>query len=411
MMPFKQVDKWRKDFRLLNQLDKSDPYIYFDNAATSLTPDCVVEAVSHYYYQLNTNIHRGVYQRAATTTDAYEKARQKVADWINADRDSVIFTKSTTEGLNLIAHGLVKPMLSSGDRIWLTHLEHHSNLVPWQMVAKATGARLEYMPLKPDFQVNIEALNNLVDERVKVIAINHVSNVVGQIQPLQDLCDWAKAHNIMVIVDGAQAVAHLPVDVQQLGVAAYCFSGHKMFGPTGVGVCYIHSEFTRQTQPLLYGGEMIYQVEEQTASFKDSPYKFEGGTPPIAQAIGLARAIDYIETLNQETIHLYTSQLGAYLYHQLTALPNISIYSVEDTKCGIISFNIDGVHPHDAATAYDQYGIAIRAGHHCCQPLMRQLQISACLRVSLSFYNTKSEVDQFIDATKEIEAFFNGELE
>lgn len=410
MMQFNQVDVWRKDFRLLNQLDKSPPYIYFDNAATSLTPDCVVEAVSHYYYQLNTNIHRGVYQRAATTTDAYEKARQKVADWINADRDNVVFTKSTTEGLNLIAQGLVKPMLLSGDRIWLTHLEHHSNLVPWQMVAKDTGTRLEYMPLRSNYQVDIEALDNLVDERVKVIAINHVSNVVGQIQPLQDLCDWAKARNIMVIVDGAQAVAHLTVDVQQLGVAAYCFSGHKMFGPTGIGVCYIHSDFTRQTQPLLYGGEMIYRVEEQTASFKDSPYKFEGGTPPIAQAIGLARAIDYIETLNKETIHLYTSQLGAYLYHQLAALSHISIYS-EDTKCGIISFNIDGVHPHDAATAYDQYGIALRAGHHCCQPLMRQLQIPACLRASLSFYNTKTEVDQFIYATKEIEAFFNGELE
>lgn len=410
MMQFNQVDVWRKDFRLLNQLDKTDPYIYFDNAATSLTPDCVVEAVSHYYYQLNTNIHRGVYQRAATTTDAYEKARKKVADWINADHDSVIFTKSTTEGLNLITQGLVKPMLSSGDRIWLTHLEHHSNLVPWQMVAKDTGARLEYMPLKSNYQVDIEALDNLVDERVKVIAINHVSNVVGQIQPLQDLCDWAKARNIMVIVDGAQAVAHLTVDVQQLGVAAYCFSGHKMFGPTGIGVCYIHSDFTRQTQPLLYGGEMIYRVEEQTASFKDSPYKFEGGTPPIAQAIGLARAIDYIETLNKETIHLYTSQLGGYLYHQLAAISHISIYS-EDTKCGIISFNIDGVHPHDAATAYDQYGIALRAGHHCCQPLMRQLQIPACLRASLSFYNTKTEVDQFIYATKEIEAFFNGELE
>ena len=378
--------------------------IYLDNAATTHKPKQVMDGLLNFYQSQNANIHRGIYQLSQKATKAYESARQKVSRFLNAEsHDEIIFTSGTTQSLNFLAERFVEPLLEEGDILLTTVMEHHSNFVPWQMIATKKKAKIVYLDLDDSFKV---ILPKTVPEGVKFLVIQQVSNVTGTIQNIEKISLWAKQHGIKIIVDGAQAVGHLPVDLQTLKVDAYCFSGHKMYGPTGIGVCYLNKQHHESTLPFLYGGEMVHHVTFEQTSFKEAPYKFEGGTPPIAQAIGLGQAVDFIESLGLKEIHQHERSLANYLYQGLMALKGIELYHSIET--GILSFNLHGIHPHDAVTFYDLNQIALRAGHHCAQPLMKYLKVAATLRVSLSIYNTKEDIDALLDATIKVKEFFNG---
>lgn len=403
----------RELFPILNQEINGEPLIYFDNAATSQTPISVVDAMVAYYQTDNANIHRGVHALAERATQAYEGTRQKVAQWLNAQHtEEIIFNRGTTEGLNFLAQGLVEPQLNEGDLILTTKLEHHSNLVPWQEVCQWTGASLEFLPLSADWTVDLPFLDKYDDSSIKALVIHHVSNVLGVEQSLQDLSNWAHERGALLIVDGAQAVPHLPVDVQQLGVDAYCFSGHKMYGPTGIGAVYLKASHHETTQPVQFGGEMIHYVGDLASDYKQAPWKFEAGTMPISQVVGLGAAIDFIADIGYATIGDHESKLVAKLCQGLDHLDGVTRLNQNvQAPHGLVSFNIDGVHPHDAATAYDLEGIAVRAGHHCAQPLMRVLDTPATLRASVGMYNTLEEVERFIEVTEKVRDFFKHGLE
>ena len=415
-----ELDTIRRAFPALHQVVNDERLIYFDNAATTHKPQAVIDRLVKFYQQDNANIHRGVHTLAQRATDQYERARQTVANFIGSQSASEIsFTSGTTASLNHLARGLVEPQLKAGDQIMVTALEHHSNLVPWQEVAKRTGAELIYAPLDPlTGKVDIVRLANETDtRRLKAIAIQHVSNVLGVEQPIKAITDWAhqqardiqpNPHDILVIVDGAQAVAHQPVNVQALGVDAYCFSGHKLYAPTGIGVCYLQAKHHDRTQPTQFGGEMIHLVGDYQSNYKQAPWKFEAGTPPIAQAIALAEAIEFLTQFDWQTLQVREKNLTHQLVQGLQSISGITLLHPPQQADyhGIVSYNIEGIHPHDAATGYDQEGIAIRAGHHCAQPLMRYLNVTATLRASLSLYNTQAEVEQFLQSTQAIKEFF-----
>ena len=415
-----ELDTIRRAFPALHQVVNDERLIYFDNAATTHKPQAVIDRLVKFYQQDNANIHRGVHTLAQRATDQYERARQTVANFMGSQSASEIsFTSGTTAALNHLARGLVEPQLKAGDQIMVTALEHHSNLVPWQEVAKRTGAELIYAPLDPlTGKVDLARLANETDtRRLKAIAIQHVSNVLGVEQPIKAITDWAhqQARNslpnqqdILVIVDGAQAVAHQPVNVQALGVDAYCFSGHKLYAPTGIGVCYLQAKHHDRTQPTQFGGEMIHLVGDYQSNYKQAPWKFEAGTPPIAQAIALAEAIEFLTQFDWQTLQVHEKNLTHQLVQGLQSISGITLLHPPQQADyhGIVSYNIEGVHPHDAATGYDQEGIAIRAGHHCAQPLMRYLNVTATLRASLSLYNTQAEVEQFLQSTQAIKEFF-----
>lgn len=415
-----ELDTIRRAFPALHQVVNDERLIYFDNAATTHKPQAVIDRLVKFYQQDNANIHRGVHTLAQRATDQYETARQTVANFIGSQSASEIsFTSGTTASLNHLARGLVEPQLKAGDQIMVTALEHHSNLVPWQEVAKRTGAELIYAPLDPlTGKVDLARLANETDtRRLKAIAIQHVSNVLGVEQPIKAITDWAhqqardiqpNPHDILVIVDGAQAVAPQPVNVQALGVDAYCFSGHKLYAPTGIGVCYLQAKHHDRTQPTQFGGEMIHLVGDYQSNYKQAPWKFEAGTPPIAQAIALAEAIEFLTQFDWQTLQVHEKNLTHQLVQGLHNISGITLLHPPQQADyhGIVSYNIEGVHPHDAATGYDQEGIAIRAGHHCAQPLMRYLNVTATLRASLSLYNTQAEVEQFLQSTQAIKEFF-----
>ncbi|MFL2136976.1 aminotransferase class V-fold PLP-dependent enzyme [Ruoffia sp. FAM 24228] len=402
----------RAQFPILEQSVNNEPLIYFDNAATSQTPHSVVEALADYYHYDNANIHRGVHTLAERATRAYEGSRHYIANFIGAkDASEVIFTSGTTDGINFLARGLVEDQLETDDIILTTPLEHHSNLVPWQELCQRKGAKLEYMALNEDFQVNLSVLKKRNTENIRAIVIQHVSNVLGVEQPIQALSEWAREHDILLIVDGAQAIPHQAINVNDLGIDAYCFSGHKAYGPTGVGICYLNERHHQQARPVQYGGEMIHFVGDYESNYKDSPWKFEAGTPPIAQAIALQTALEYINQIGVEAIAQHEAALTQQLYQGLQEIDGIELYQSPDIIArnphGIISFNFTTIHPHDAASAYDMEGIAVRAGHHCAQVLMRNLDVAATLRASVGMYNTAAEVEQFLLVTKKIKEFFD----
>lgn len=402
----------RAQFPILEQSVNNEPLIYFDNAATSQTPHSVVEALADYYHHDNANIHRGVHTLAERATRAYEGSRHYIANFIGAkDASEVIFTSGTTDGINFLARGLVEDQLETDDIILTTPLEHHSNLVPWQELCQRKGAKLEYMALNEDFQVNLSVLKKRNTENIRAIVIQHVSNVLGVEQPIQALSEWAREHDILLIVDGAQAIPHQAINVNDLGIDAYCFSGHKAYGPTGVGICYLNERHHQQARPVQYGGEMIHFVGDYESNYKDSPWKFEAGTPPIAQAIALQTALEYINQIGVEAIAQHEAALTQQLYQGLQEIDGIELYQSPDIIArnphGIISFNFTTIHPHDAASAYDMEGIAVRAGHHCAQVLMRKLDVAATLRASVGMYNTAAEVEQFLLVTKKIKEFFD----
>lgn len=409
MVRLKQV---RSAFPILDQEVHGEALIYLDNAATTQKPQSVLDGVRQYYAQDNANIHRGIHTLAQRATEAYEGARTKLAAFIGADREEVIFHRGTTEGLNFLVRSLVEPRLTNHSKVFTTRLEHHSSLVPVQALCQRTGAELVFLPLDRDFRVDLAALDQVDTTHGEALVIQHVSNVLGQAQDIAAIVAWAHAHNILVIVDGAQAAGKRPLNLHHLGVDGYAFSGHKMYGPTGIGVTYLARRHHATTPPLFYGGEMIHVVADATADYKASPWKYEAGTMPIAQAIGLALAVDMLNALGWDALQAHEASLGRRLYQGLAAMDGVTLYGPMDpngtVRHGIVAFNLDGIHPHDAASAYDLEGIALRAGHHCCQPLMRLLEIDACLRVSVAVYNTLAEVDRFLAVTAKVRDFFHG---
>lgn len=403
------VETVRKDFPTLQRIVRNKPLVYLDSAATSQKPQCVIDAEREFYERYNANVHRGAYLIAEEATAAYEGAREKVAQFINApSKECIVFTRGTTEAINLVAYSWGWANLREGDEILLTEMEHHSNIVPWQLIAERTGARIKVVPITDDGLLDMDAFERSLTERVKLAAVTHVSNVLGTINPVQEICRKAKEAGAVVLVDGAQAAPHMPVDVQTIGCDFYAFSGHKMCGPTGIGVLYGRIELLEAMPPFLGGGEMIRTVTFERTTFNDVPYKFEAGTPPIAQAIALGNAVDYLTSIGMEQIRAHEVTLTRYALERLREVPKITIYGNAplEHRGGVIAFNIGDIHPHDLATFLDAHGICIRAGHHCAQPLMRRLGVVATARVSLYFYNLPDEIDALVRSLREAARFF-----
>lgn len=405
------VEKVRQDFPILSQSVNDEPLAYLDNAATSQTPLPVIQVIQNYYLHDNANVHRGVHSLAQRATEQYEGARRKVADFIHADQAAeIVFTRSTTEALNLIVRAYVEPRLKVGDEIVLSIMEHHSNLVPWQEVAKRTGAKLRYIGLTADQTLDLDQASNIIGPQTKLVALTAVSNVLGVTNPVRKIADLAHQVGATMVVDAAQLAGHAKVDVQALGADFLTFSGHKMLGPTGIGVAWGRQKLWQAARPVQFGGEMISNVSKDASSFKPAPLGLEAGTPNIEGAIGLAKAIDYLQTIGLDNIQEREQQLADYLLPRLLAVPGLTLYGPHDHHGPIFAFNLAGIHPHDLATALDMEGVAVRAGHHCAQPLMTELGIDASVRASLSFYNTQAECDRLIEALQASRRFFNDEL-
>jgi len=394
----------------LDQEINGHPLVYLDNGATTQKPRAVIEAVKRYYERDNANVHRGVHTLGSRATDAYEGAREKVAKFLNAaSTREIIFTRGTTAALNLVASGYARQTLREGDEIVITPMEHHSNLIPWQQAAKATGATLKYIPLQPDGTIALQDVEAAVTERTKIVAITYVSNVLGTINPIAQIAEIAHRHGAVIVVDGAQSTPHMKVDVRALNVDFYAFSGHKMCAPTGIGALYGKAELLERTEPVEFGGEMIDFVELYDSTWKELPWKFEGGTPIIAGAVGLGAAIDFLEQIGLDNIDRHEKKLTRYALDRLSEIEGITIYGPRDERAGLVTFNLGDVHPHDVATVLDTEGIAVRAGHHCCQPLMRWLKASATARASLYLYNTEDDIDRLAASLLKTKEFFGYE--
>lgn len=401
------AEQIRKDFPLLQRDIHDKPLVYLDNASTTQKPLEVLESMERYYSWYNANIHRGVYVLSEEATLAYEQARQKVADFIHADYHEIIFTKGTTESLNLLAYSLGKT-LHEGDEIVLTEMEHHSNLVPWQQVALEKKCVLKFIPIDAEGRIDLEAARKMITKKAKIVSVTHLSNVMGTITPLKELEELTHKQGALFIVDGAQAVAHLPINVRELHCDFYAFSGHKMFGPTGIGVLYGKKEHLERMSPFLYGGDMIREVRYETSTWNDVPWKFEAGTPNIAGVIGLGMAIDYLNMIGIDTIQHHEEMLTTYALEQLQNVRNITLYGPKsmNKRGGVISFTLEGIHSHDIATILDREGICVRGGHHCAMPLMKKLGITGSTRVSFSLYNTKHDIDKLVQALGQAQKVF-----
>ena len=399
-------NKYIRDFPILNQTMNGKPIVYLDNGATTQKPDSVVRAICGYYGGCNANPHRGAYELSVKATDIYESARAKVAKFINAEKPmEIIFTKNATESLNLVAYSYGLNNINVGDEIVLTILEHHSNLVPWQQIAKAKGAILKYIYLDQDGNVNDEEIDSKITEQTKIVALTQVSNVLGLVNDVKKVADKAHSVGAVVVVDGSQSVPHMKVDVKALNVDFFAFSGHKMLAPMGIGVLYGKEKLLEDMTPFLTGGDMIEYVEEQTTTFAELPSKFEAGTQNVGGAAGLSAAIDYLENIGFDEIERIERELVDYALPRLRELPYIELYgcnSKKSNKTGIVTFNVKDVHPHDVATILDAEGVAIRAGHHCAQPLHRYLGINSTCRASFYLYNSTDDVDRLIEGLKKV---------
>jgi cysteine desulfurase/selenocysteine lyase len=392
----------RRDFPILARSVHDRPLVYLDSAASSQKPLAVLDAERQYYRTSHANIHRGVYVLSEEATAAYEQAHEQVAGFIHADWDEVIFTKNTTESLNLLAYAWGLSNLQVGDEIVSTVLEHHSNIVPWQQIARRTGATVRYIRVDPQGHLDMEQAAALIGPRVKMVSVAHVSNVLGTINPVYELGQMAHAVGALMCVDGAQSIPHMAVDVQALDCDFFAFSGHKMLGPTGIGGLYGKRQLLEQMEPFLFGGDMISEVSLEASSWNDLPWKFEAGTPPIAQGIGLAAAVQYLQNLGMEAVHAYEHRLVSYALEQLRQVHDIEIYGPDAAaRGGVVAFNLPDMHPHDIASILDQQGVAIRGGHHCAMPLMRSLGVNGTCRASFYIYNTVDEVDTLIEALGE----------
>lgn len=403
------VEKIRKDFPILDQIVNDEPLVYLDNAATTQKPKAVLEAVNRYYQEDNANVHRGVHTLAERATASYEAARETVRRFINASSTKeVLFTRGTTTGLNWIGR-FAEEILEEGDEVLISIMEHHSNILPWQEACRKTGAKLVYAYLK-DGDLDLEDFREKLTDRTKFVSITHASNVLGVINPIQELAQLAHEKGAIMVVDGAQSVPHMKIDVQKLDADFFVFSGHKMAGPTGIGVLYGKEHYLNQMSPVEFGGEMIDFVYEQSATWKELPWKFEAGTPNMAGAIGLAAAIDYLEAIGMDAIEHHEQELIAYVFPKLQAIEGLEIYGSQDLakRSGVISFNLGNLHPHDLATALDYEGVAVRAGHHCAQPLIQYLEVPATARASFYLYNTKEDCDKLVEALIKTKEFFDG---
>ncbi len=395
------IQKIRADFPVLDQQVNGSPLIYFDNAATTQKPKSVIDALSHYYASDNANIHRGIHALAERATTAFELTRTKIKEFINApSSDQIILTAGTTGSINLVAQTFGRANFSKGDKILISNLEHHSNIVPWQMIAEEKGAIIEVIPVDERGVLDLEAYRNLLDASVKLVAVNHVSNAIGTINPIAEMIQLAHAHGAKVLIDGAQSIAHLDIDVQALDIDFFAFSAHKLFGPTGIGVLYGKRELLESMPPYQGGGEMIKEVSFEGTTYNELPYKFEAGTPNIADVIALSAAIDYVNALSKEALFTQELALLAYATEQLSTIPGLRIIGTAPDKIAVISFVMDGIHPQDLGVLLDKFGIAIRTGHHCVQPLMKRFGLPGTCRASFAFYNTFEEIDLFVKALR-----------
>src|SRR5580698_9656241 len=409
-----QTPNWsalRKDFPILDQQVHGKPLIYFDNAATSQKPRLVIDALVHYYERDNANVHRGIHELSNRATNGFEAARARAAKFINArSGDEIIYTRGTTEGINLVASAWGGKNLKAGDVILLTELEHHSNLVPWQMLAQRTGAKIAYVPVTGDEgTLDLSRLDSLLTSNVKLFSMVHISNSMGTVNPVAELCARARKLGIVTLVDGAHSAGHLPVDVQAIGCDFFAFSGHKICGPTGVGVLWGRQEILDAMPPYQGGGEMILSVGYDKTEFKPSPHRFEAGTPDISGPIGLHAAMDYLDAVGRQNIWNHDHDLANYAYEKLAALADIRLFGPKlnsPNRAGLVSFLLKDVHAHDVVTLADQAGVALRGGHHCTQPLMHKLGVESTARASFYFYNTRAEVDRFVEVIKEIQKLF-----
>ncbi|PEJ58173.1 MULTISPECIES: cysteine desulfurase [unclassified Bacillus (in: firmicutes)] len=397
----------REAFPILNQEVNGHPLVYLDSAATSQKPVQVIEAVANYYKEINSNVHRGVHTLGTKATDAYEGARDKVRKFINASSiEEIIFTRGTTTAINTVAASYGRTNLEAGDEIVISYMEHHSNIIPWQQVAKATGAILKYIPLEEDGTISVEQARATINSNTKIVAIMYVSNVLGSINPVKEIAAIAHEHGAIMLVDGAQSTPHMKVDVQDLDCDFYAFSGHKMCAPTGIGVLYGKKQLLENMEPIEFGGEMIDFVDLQDSTWKELPWKFEGGTPIIAGAVGLGAAIDFLTEIGMDNIEKHEHEIANYALEQLSTVKGVTIYGPKH-RAGLVTFNVEDVHPHDVATVLDVEGIAVRAGHHCAQPLMRWLKVSATARASFYLYNTKEDVDAFVKGLVKTKEYFS----
>jgi cysteine desulfurase/selenocysteine lyase len=397
----------RKDFPILHQQINGHPLVYLDNAASSQKPNQVIDAVADYYRQDNANIHRGVHRLSQRATDAYEGARDKVRGFLNAQSDKeIIFVRGATEAVNLVAQSFVRPQLQVGDEILISHMEHHANIVPWQILCEQTGAKLNVIPMTMVGELDLSTLDDLLTNKTKIMAIGHVSNALGTINPIKDMIAKAHAKNIPVLVDGAQAVPHMMVDVQDLDCDFYVFSGHKMFAPTGIGALYGKQALLEAMPPWQGGGDMILSVSFAHTQYNELPYKFEAGTPNISGAIGLGAAIDYMNGIGIDNLAAHEHALLVSATEKVSALSGVRIIGTAAQKASVLSFMIEGVHPHDVGTIFDQQGLAIRTGHHCAQPVMQFFGIPATARASFAFYNTFEEIDALVGGIKKVQELF-----
>jgi cysteine desulfurase/selenocysteine lyase len=397
----------RELFPILHQDINGHPLVYLDSAATSQKPISVIEAVKRYYEQDNANVHRGVHTLGSRATDAYEGARDKVARFINAkSTEEIVFTRGTTSAINLVASSYARSVCKEGDEIVITPMEHHSNLIPWQQVAKATGATLKYIPLQDDGSISLDDVEKVITNRTKMVAVVYVSNVLGVVNPVKEIGAIAHRHGAKILVDGAQSTPHMKVDMQDLDCDFYAFSGHKMCGPTGIGALYGKKALLNVMEPVEFGGEMIDHVDLHNSTWKELPWKFEGGTPIIAGAVGLGAAIDFLQDIGLDEIDKHEKEITAYAMTKLTAIEDLVVYGPHHNRAGLITFNLGDVHPHDLATVLDAEGVAVRAGHHCCQPLMRWLNVSSTARASFYLYNTEQDVDRLASALLKTKEYF-----
>ena len=403
------VERVRRDFPILSQSINGKSLVYLDNAASSQRPRDVIDAISRYYERDHANVHRGVHALSQRATDAYEGSREIVRRFINAaDTKEIIFTRGTTEGVNLVAQSFLRPTLKSGDEILISALEHHANIVPWQLLCEQTGATLKVIPIDASGVVDFPAFEKLIGPRTKLLALAHVSNALGTIVPVAKFIAVAKHHGVPVLLDGAQAIPHSPVDVRHLDCDFYCFSGHKMLGPTGIGVLYGRKALLDRMPPWQGGGDMILSVSFEKTTFNQLPWKFEAGTPHIAGAIGLGAAICYLEAIGMERIAAYEHELLTYATSRLSKLPGLKIVGTAPEKAAVISFVLDGIHPHDIGTIVDTEGVAIRTGHHCAMPVMDFFKVPATARASFAFYNTFEEVDRLVAALEHTRSVLGG---
>jgi cysteine desulfurase/selenocysteine lyase len=401
------VEAIRRDFPILSREVYGKPLVYLDNAASAQKPQAVIDAITHAYSNEYANVHRGLHFLSNAATDAYEKAREKVRDFLNAESvDEIVFTKSATEAINTVAHGWGMPNIGEGDEIVLSIMEHHSNIVPWHFIRERQGAKLVWVPVDDEGAFHIEEFEKRLTGRTKLVAITHMSNALGTVTPIREIVEIAHARGIPVLVDGSQGAVHLPVDVRELGCDFYVFTGHKLYGPSGIGVLYGRKEMLEAMRPFQGGGEMIEDVSEDRVTYNHPPHRFEAGTPPIVQAIGLGAAIDYVRSIGREAIEAHEAELAAYAHERLSRINSMRIFGNAPGKGAIISFELQGIHAHDVSMVIDRAGVAVRAGTHCAQPLLKRFGVTSTCRASFAMYNTKAEVDALAEALEKARTFF-----